>query len=79
MTFLYRYAQKEGADTSGRADLSAYSDGKGVSEFAAEAVSWAIAQGLYPNMGEGTLGAGQATTRADCAYVISMYKKMPAR
>ena len=40
-----------------------------------EAVSWAIAEELYPGREEGRIGATQTTTRADCAYLISAYRK----
>ena len=45
-TFLYRYAQDQGYDTSARADLSGYSDAGLVSSYATEALSWANATGL---------------------------------
>lgn len=45
-TMLYRYAKAQGMDVSGSADLSAYADAGSVSGWAAEAVAWAVAEGV---------------------------------
>lgn len=48
---FYRYAKAQGMDVSGAADLSAYADGSAVSGWAAEAVEWAVSEGVF---GKGT-------------------------
>ena len=50
-TMLYRYAKAQGKDVSAYADLSGYADGAAVSDWAAEAVEWAVSEGI---MGVGT-------------------------
>lgn len=67
-TFLYRYAEWLGMDTNARADIS---DIEGVSEWASEALSWAIAEGLIQGDDEtGTVRPGDGATRAEAAVVI---------
>lgn len=43
---LYRYAQYKAYDVSGADDLSAFTDGENTSEWAMEAMQWAVGSGL---------------------------------
>ncbi len=54
---LMRWAASSGEDTSARADLSSYPDAAGVSEWATECVSWAVAEGVISGveLPDGTL------------------------
>lgn len=45
-TILYRYAESNGMDVTLRADLSAYPDTEQISDYAKDAMSWAVAAGL---------------------------------
>ena len=45
-TFLFRYAEYLGYNTSKRADLSRFPDSGSVSNFAKDAMSWAVATGI---------------------------------
>lgn len=77
--FLMRYAKWLGMDTSARATL-AFPDASSTSDWAREAMEWAVAEGLfsgYSNTGELRPGAG--ATRAQVAtvlmrFVASMYE-----
>ena len=72
-TFLYRYAQDQGYDTSARADLSGYSDAGLVSSYAAEALSWANATGLITGTTGTTLSPQGSATRAQVATILSRF------
>lgn len=72
-TFLYRYAQDQGYDTSARADLSGYSDAGLVSSYATEALSWANATGLITGTTGTTLSPQDSATRAQVATILSRF------
>lgn len=72
-TFLYRYAQDQGYDTSARADLSGYSDAGLVSSYATEALSWANATGLITGTTATTLSPKGSATRAQVATILSRF------
>ena len=70
VTFFYRYAKALGHDTSVRADLSAYLDRGQVMDFAADAFSWAVAEGIISGMSPTELGPNGTANRAQCAAII---------
>lgn len=71
--FLMRYAAFLGLDTSARAEL-AFPDASVVSPWAAEAVSWAVAEGLFAGDGStGELRPGSGATRAEVAVVLMRF------
>jgi len=72
-TFLYRYAEYKGLDVSVRADLSGYTDGDTVSEYAADAMSWAVANGLIKGVTDTTLSPKTTATRAQAATILVRY------
>ena len=72
-TFLYRYAQDQGYDTSARADLSGYSDAGLVSSYATQALSWANATGLITGTTATTLSPQGSATRAQVATILSRF------
>lgn len=72
-TFLYRYAQDQGYDTSARADLSGYSDAGLVSSYATQAMAWANAAGLISGTTATTLSPKGSATRAQVATILSRF------
>lgn len=70
VTFFYRYAKAMGHDTSARADLSAYLDRGQVMDFAADAFSWAVAEGIISGMSPTELCPNGTANRAQCAAII---------
>ena len=70
VTFFYRYAKALGHDTSARADLSAYLDRGQVMDFAVDAFSWAVAEGIISGMSATELGPNGTANRAQCAAII---------
>ncbi len=66
-TMLYRYAVLTGADTSYKSDLSKFDDSENISEYAKEAMSWAIGCSIMSETDDGLLAPEAAATRAQTA------------
>ena len=72
VTFLYRFAGAEGTDYP-LGDLSGFTDGHLVSEFAQPAVRWAIGTDVLHGMGDGTLQPQGCSTRAQAVQLLTNY------
>ncbi len=72
-TILRRYAAYKGADVSGQADLTGYTDASAVSGWAREGVTWAVQAGLIQGRSAATLVPGGISTRAELAAVLARY------
>ncbi len=70
-TFMMRYAEMCGADTSKRADLSGYTDAGKVMNFAREAMEWAVAEGLIKGVTTTTLAPASTANRAQGATILA--------
>ncbi len=70
---LYRYAKAMNLTQTGKADLSAYTDAADVSDWAVEAMQWAVANGLINGMTNATLAPGNTATRAQFAAVMQRF------
>ena len=70
---LMNYAAYKGEDVSARADLSAYSDADAVSSWAAETMSWAVAEGYISGMTADELQPQGNATRAQLAAILERY------
>lgn len=75
VTILYRYMQYLGLDTSARADLSIYPDSDEVSEFAKEAMEWAVEKKLIEG-DKGMLVPFGGANRAECAALIMRFQEL---
>ncbi len=74
-TILYRYAQSMGVDTEARAELN-FPDLDQLSSWAAEAMQWAVAEGLISGSGSGSnvkLLPRDGATRAQVATVLMRF------
>ena len=71
VTILRRYAAYKGADVSGQADLTGYTDASAVSDWAREGVTWAVQAGLLQGRSATTLVPGGTSTRAELAAVLA--------
>ena len=69
-TFLYRYAQYKGLDTSYANNLGSFSDGSSVSEYALTPVKWAVKHNLLSAVSGTTLAPQQNATRAQFAVAV---------
>ena len=63
----------KGYDISAAADLSGFADSYAVSEWAADAMSWANAEGLINGMSDTELAPNGDATRAQTAAVIRRF------
>ena len=71
VTVLWRYMKTVGYDVEGaEADLLAYADGEKVSDYAAEAMRWAISTGVITGYPDGTLHPRSTATRAEVAAIM---------
>ncbi len=68
-TMLYRYAAASTVST----DLSAYTDATNIAEWATDAMSWAVSEGLISGMTETTLEPQGEATRAQVATILMRY------
>lgn len=78
VTMLYNYAKLVSPDTKERAALTAFPDAGSVSNFAREAMEWAVSEGLISgrDMGSGVVLAPKGTaSRAEVASIMSRFVK----
>jgi hypothetical protein len=74
-TILFRYANYLGLDTSARASLSAFPDGGKTAPWAKDAMSWAVAVGIFEGSDTG-LNPGGDATRAQVAAIFQRMVKL---
>lgn len=72
VTMLYRYAKYKGLDTAITADLSLYPDAASVTEFAQDAMKWAVGIGIITG-DQGQLNPQGNCSRAECAAMIRRF------
>ncbi len=70
---LYRYAQYKHADTETKGDISSYKDGESVSDYAKDAMRYAIGVGIMNGKGENTLAPKDYATRAEVATMFMRF------
>ncbi len=70
---LYRYAEHKGYNLAPKGDLSQFTDGEQVSDWAAEAIQWAIGSELMLGKGEGILDPQGTATRAEIAAILGRF------
>lgn len=70
---LYKYTKFKGGDVSKTADLTAFTDAADVSDWAKDALSWAVAEGLIQGMGENTVAPTATANRAQIATILMRY------
>ena len=73
VTILYRYEKFMNGTLTAVGDYSHFSDGNKVSNYASEAMKWAVGNELIKGNDNGTLEAKANTTRAVCASIITRY------
>ena len=75
VTMLFNYANKSGMDTSARADVSGMENADAVSDWATEAVRWAVAEGILKGVDNTDLAPQGLATRAQAAAFMQRYVK----
>ena len=51
-------------------DLSGFADAGDISDWAADALSWAVAEGVFNGSDQGLLDPGREITRAECCAIL---------
>ena len=74
-TMLYRFAQYYGCNTSASADLTVFDDRWKISDYAVEALQWAVAEGIVGGDGVNLNPRGNAT-RAQCAKMMVLFSEL---
>ena len=73
-TILMNYAKFKGKDTSQRTDLNKFVDNKGISSYAKDAISWAVAKKVISGKVNATRGdTSETAIRAEAAAMIANY------
>ena len=70
VTFLYRYADAAGLDTTPAGRLDQYHDGASTASWASDAMSWAVGSGLVGGKDGGRLDPQGGATRAEVAIIL---------
>ena len=82
-TMLYRYAKNYiGMDVSATGDLSSFSDQNKVSDYARDAVTWAVSNGIMTGTSNGvtvTLSPGGTATRSQVATMLQRFTTLTYR
>lgn len=73
VTFLTRYAEFAGMDTTTAGNLGEYTDAAQVSTYAVPAMAWAIGSGIINGMGNGMLLPKPNSTRAQVATILMCF------
>ena len=75
---LFRYAKQKGYDVSKSADLNGFADANTVSTYAADAMRWAVANGLIQGSNSKLNPKGTAT-RAQVATILMRFMELYAK
>ena len=74
---LYRLAKKSGKKAAAAAALDGFSDAEAISDFAADAVSWAVGAEILKGDAQQRLLPAASLTRAQAAAIIRRYQSQP--
>lgn len=70
---IYRFAKMQGFDADGTSNLENFTDAKGVSDWALDAMKWAIKTELVNGTSETTLSPKATATRAQVAAILMRF------
>ena len=73
VTILYRYAKYKGLDVSASDDLSKFSDMDDISDWALDAMKWAVAVGIVEGRPGNRTAPGDTATRTEIAMIFKRY------
>lgn len=72
-TILYRYSEYKNHKTNLKADIMSFADGNDVSEYAIDAMQWALASGLIKGLDNNMLQPKDGATRSQVAMIIMRF------
>lgn len=70
---LYNYTSYKQGDTAVSGSADAFADGNTVSDWAANAVNWALGKGLIKGVGDNMLAPQNSATRAEIVTILMRY------
>ena len=71
---MFRYAKHLNMDTENDGNLDSFADAASVSDYAIEAMNWAVAKDIITGKAGGTqIDPQGSTTRAECAAIIQRF------
>ena len=70
---MYRYAKYLGLELTAEGSFDAFADANGVSEFAKDAMNWAVGEGIISGMDDVTLAPAETATRAQICAIVMRY------
>ncbi|MDR1135656.1 MAG: S-layer homology domain-containing protein, partial [Clostridiales Family XIII bacterium] len=73
VAILYRYAKAKGLDVSAAADLSKFADMAKISDYAMDAMKWAVAAGIIQGRTPATIVPEGSSTRAEVVTIFRRY------
>ena len=73
---LYRYAEMKEQAQGEKGDLTAFADGTSVSDWAAEAMAWAVGEGILTGKSGNTLDPQGTATRTEVATILMRFCSM---
>jgi hypothetical protein len=73
VVLLYRYAKFKGLDVSASVDLSKFADIKDISDWALDAMRWAVAVGIVQGRPGNKTAPTDTSTRAEIAMIFKRY------
>lgn len=73
VTMLYRYQLSLDAETEATGDLRTFADGENVSDYAVEAMTWAVGEGIITGLTTDSIAPFGATTRAQMAVLFDRF------
>lgn len=76
VTFLARYAKLIGGEVKAEGDLSAFTDGGTVSDYAKVSMAWAVETGLVKGMENNTIAPKGTATRAQAATILMRFCRL---
>ena len=78
-SILWRYAKLERADRGSRASLRGFPDAGDVADYAGEAMSWALAEGILQGTKEGRLQPQGRAARGQTAVLLERFQTLLER
>ena len=73
VVILYRYAKAKGLDISAASDLSKFADADKISDWALDAMKWAVAVGIIEGRPGNRTAPQDTSTRAELAMIFKRY------
>jgi hypothetical protein len=73
VVILYRYAKARGLDVGAAAELGKFADAGNVSDWALDALKWAVAEGIIEGRAADRLAPQGSSTRAEIATILKRF------